>query len=156
MISRSLSELSHLVSTPRLASTSSSRLTSSMRATLRSVVRPRLSSEAHSSATPAFFEVLTSMLPDQLRGAGDPQVGRAGAEGDDLGVQCGADPLDHLQGEVLMTLLDPVDRALGGAQEVRQLLLGEPPMLAGVADDVADASLVSLAHARPRYLRYEI
>ena len=43
------------------SSTSSSRLTSSMRATLRSVVRPRLSSEAHSSATPAFLEVLTSI-----------------------------------------------------------------------------------------------
>ena len=30
---------------------------------MRSVVRPRLSSVAQSSATPAFFEVLTSMLP---------------------------------------------------------------------------------------------
>jgi len=34
-----------------------------MRARLRRVVRPRLSSEAHSSATAAFFEVLTSIEP---------------------------------------------------------------------------------------------
>ncbi len=39
-----------------------------MRATFRSVVRPRLSSEAHSSATPAFLEVLTSMLPESVVG----------------------------------------------------------------------------------------
>ncbi len=32
------------------------------------MVRPRLSSDAHSSATPAFFEVLTSMLPDSVVG----------------------------------------------------------------------------------------
>ena len=68
MISRSLSLLSQRVWTPRLASTSSSRLTSSIRATLRRVVRPRLSSEAHSRATPAFFEVLTSMLPESWVG----------------------------------------------------------------------------------------
>ena len=67
-ISRSLSSLSHLVWTPRLLSTSSSRLTSSIRATLRSVVRPRLRSEAQSSATPAFLDVLTSMLPDSVVG----------------------------------------------------------------------------------------
>ena len=68
MISRSLSALSHRVWTPRLLSTSSSRLTSSIRATLRSVVRPRLSSEAQSSATPAFFDVLTSIAPDSVVG----------------------------------------------------------------------------------------
>ncbi len=51
-----------------LVSTSSSRLTSSMRATLRSVVRPRLSSVAHSSATPAFFDVFTSIDPDRRVG----------------------------------------------------------------------------------------
>ena len=65
-----------------------------------------------------------------------------GAEGDDLGVEGGADPLDHLQGEVLVALLDAVDRALRGAEQVGELLLGEAPMLAGVADEVADASLV--------------
>ncbi len=68
MISRSLSALSQRVCTPRLPSTSSRRLTSSMRATFRSVVRPRLSSEAHSSATPAFLEVFTSMLPVSVVG----------------------------------------------------------------------------------------
>ena len=39
-----------------------------MRATLRSVVRPRFSSEAHSSATPAFLEVLTSISPESVVG----------------------------------------------------------------------------------------
>ena len=39
-----------------------------MRATLRSVVRPRLSREAQSSATPAFFDDFTSMLPDRVVG----------------------------------------------------------------------------------------
>ena len=39
-----------------------------MRATLRSVVRPLLSREAHSSATPAFLEVLTSIEPDSVVG----------------------------------------------------------------------------------------
>ena len=68
MISRSLSSLSHRVCTPRLVSTSSSRFTSSMRATLRSVVWPRLRSEAQSSATPAFLEVLTVMLPERVVG----------------------------------------------------------------------------------------
>ena len=51
-----------------LLSTSSRRLTSSIRATLRSVVRPRLSSEAQSSATPAFLEVFTSIEPESVVG----------------------------------------------------------------------------------------
>ena len=51
-----------------LSSTSSSRLTSSMRATRRSVVRPRLRRVAQSSATPAFLEVFTSMEPRSVVG----------------------------------------------------------------------------------------
>ena len=39
-----------------------------MRATLRSTVLPRLSSEAQSRATPAFLEVLTSMEPESVVG----------------------------------------------------------------------------------------
>ena len=39
-----------------------------MRATLRRVVRPRLSKEAHSRATPAFLEVLTSIEPESVVG----------------------------------------------------------------------------------------
>ena len=39
-----------------------------MRATLRRIVRPRLSSEAQSRATPAFLDVLTSMLPERVVG----------------------------------------------------------------------------------------
>ena len=146
MISRSPSSPIQRVWTPRLPSTSSRRLTSSIRATLRSVVRPRFSSEAHSSATPAFLEVLTSISPESVVGPGDPQVRRAGAQGDDLGVEGGADPGDHLQGEVLVTLLDPVDGALAGAEAVGQLLLGEPAMRASVPDELPDAALEVLGH----------
>ena len=46
------------------SSTSRRRLTSSMRATLRSVVVPSLSSEAQSRATPAFLLDFTSIEPD--------------------------------------------------------------------------------------------
>ena len=83
----------------------------------------------------------------QRRRAGHPQVGRAGAERDDLGVEGGADAGEHLQGEVLVALLDPVDRALAGAEQLGQLLLGQPAVLAGVADEVADPALVVLSHA---------
>src|SRR3712207_9554812 len=51
--------ISQVAATPIERSTSRIRSTSAMRATLRSVVRPRLSSAAHSSATAAFFEDLT-------------------------------------------------------------------------------------------------
>ena len=68
MISRSFSALSQVERTPMLSSTSSSRLTSSIRATRRSVVRPRLSRVAHSSATPAFFEDFTSIDPRSVVG----------------------------------------------------------------------------------------
>ncbi len=43
-------------------------MTSSIRATLRNVVFPRLSREAHSRATPAFLEVLTSISPESVVG----------------------------------------------------------------------------------------
>ena len=68
VISRSFSALSHRDFTPMLSRTSSRRLTSSIRATRRSVVRPRLSSEAHSSATPAFLDVFTSIEPCSVVG----------------------------------------------------------------------------------------
>ena len=67
-ISRSPSSPIQRVWTPRLPSTSSRRLTSSMRATLRSVVLPRFSSEAQSRATPAFFDVFTSISPERVVG----------------------------------------------------------------------------------------
>jgi hypothetical protein len=66
-ISRSLESGSHRTLTPIEVSTSMIRLTSSIRARLRSVVRPRLSRVAHSRATAAFLEVLTSMAPESLR-----------------------------------------------------------------------------------------
>src|SRR5699024_12576145 len=56
---------SHRVCTPIEVSTSRMRLTSSMRARLRSVVRPLFRSEAHSRATAAFLLVLTSMRSEE-------------------------------------------------------------------------------------------
>ncbi len=145
--SRSLSALSQRYRTPMLASTSRMRLTSSIRATLRSVVRPLLSSDAHSSATPAFLLDFTSIEPDEHRAADDPQVHRAGhAERDDLGVERLADPGEHLQAEVLLAALDPVDRALAGAEHVGQLGLGVAAVLASVADELADPAEVVLSH----------
>ena len=85
-------------------------------------------------------------LAGQRGRAGDPQVGRAGTERDDLGVEGGADAGDHLQGEVLMTLLDAVDRALAGLEAIGQLLLREPAVGARVADQIADAALEVLRH----------
>ena len=86
----------------------------------------------------------------QRGGAGDPQVRRAGAERDDLGVEGLADAGEHLQGEVLVAALDAVDRALAGGQHVGELLLGPAAVLAGVADQVADAGQVVLSHAGDR------
>ena len=146
-ISRSLSSLSHRVWTPRLSSTSSSRLTSSIRATLRSVVRPWLSSEAQSSATPAFFDDFTSMLPLSVVGPVTRRWVGPGAEGDDLGVEGLADAGHHLEGDVLVAALDAVHRALAGVEHVGELLLGPPAVLAGVADELADAGQVVLSHA---------
>ena len=65
-ISRSLESGSHRTLTPIEDNTSMMRLTSSIRARLRNVVRPRLSRVAHSRATAAFLEVLTSMAPDNF------------------------------------------------------------------------------------------
>ena len=62
-ISTSLESGSQRTLTPIEVSTSMIRLTSSMRARWRSVVRPRLSSDAHSRATAAFLDVLTSICP---------------------------------------------------------------------------------------------
>ncbi len=66
-ISRSLLSGSQRTRTPIEVSTSMIRLTSSMRARLRSVVRPLLSRLAQSRATAAFLLVLTGIEPESLR-----------------------------------------------------------------------------------------
>ncbi len=67
VISRSLLSGSQRTRTPIEVSTSMIRLTSSMRARLRSVVRPLFNRLAHSRATAAFLLVLTGIDPDSLR-----------------------------------------------------------------------------------------
>lgn len=128
-------------------STSSSRLTSSIRATLRSVVRPLFSSEAHSSATPAFLLDFTSIDPDSRMSAYDTEVDRAATERDNLGVECFADPGEHLESEVLMTFFDPVHRALTGAEHIGELGLRPATVLTGVPDEIADPAQVVVSHA---------
>ena len=62
-ISRSRPSADQVARTPTDRSTSTIRSTSTMRATFRSRVVPRLSSDAHSSATAPFLLVLTSIRP---------------------------------------------------------------------------------------------
>ena len=66
MISRSLLSGSQRTLTPIEVRTSMMRLTSSMRARLRRVVRPLLSRLAHRSATAAFLLVFTGIEPDSF------------------------------------------------------------------------------------------
>ena len=129
-----------------LASTSSSRLTSSMRATLRSMVRPRLSSEAHSSATPAFFDVLTSIDPDSVVA---PMTRRwVGPAPSETISESSASPMrasmsrDRFWCPCSMRLI-----ALWLVLELLgELLLGQPAVLARVPDEAADPALVALTH----------
>lgn len=69
----------------------------------------------------------------------DPQVRVLGsAEGDDLGVERGADAREHVEAHVLGALLDPVDRALARAETLGELGLGESLVLARTADERGD------------------
>ena len=93
--------------------------------------------------------VLRRLHVDRARQRGravDPQVRGPGAEGDDLRVERRADAGEHLEGEVLVALLDAVDRALTGAEQLGELVLGESAVLACVADQVPDTTLV-VSHA---------
>ena len=64
---RSRPAASQVAETPIEVRTSRMRSTSTIRETLRSVVVPRLSSEAQSRATAAFFDDFTVTLPDSGR-----------------------------------------------------------------------------------------
>ena len=125
------------------------RLTSSMRATLRSVVRPRLSSDAQSSATPAFFDDFTSIEPDSMVPPTTRRcIGACRPSETSSLVERLADAGEHLDAQVLAALLDAVDGALAGAEGLGQASLGEAPVLAGVADERADLAEVGLGADR--------
>ena len=131
-----------------LVSTSRIRLTSSILAMPRKTVRPRFSRLAHSSATAAFLDERTSMAAVELGAALHPQVQRTvAADRDQRGVQRPGDPVDHLQAKVLVAGLDPVHRALAGAQHVGELGLGQTPVLAGIADQAPDLVQIRFGHA---------
>jgi hypothetical protein len=74
-------------------------------------------------------------------------VDRTATERDNLGVECFADPGEHLESEVLMTLFDPVHRTLAGAEYIRELGLRPAAVLAGVPDEVTDPAEVVISHA---------
>ena len=145
MISRSLLSGSQRVRTPIEASTSRMRLTSSMRARLRRVVRPRLSSAAQSRATAAFLEVLTSIEPVSFwpptmrRCCGPEWPSETNSESRRV-----ADPGEHLEAEVLLALLDAGDGALGVPSELGEVRLGHPLVASRVADESADPGQVGL------------
>ena len=123
------------------------RLTSSMRARLRSVVRPRLSRAAQSSATAAFLRRLDVDRAGELLAADDAQVLGAGvAERDELGVEGVADLGEHVEAEVLLALLDAGNGALGGPQQLCEVRLGHPLVASRVADESADPGQVGLRH----------
>jgi hypothetical protein len=74
----------------------------------------------------------------ELLAALHAQVGALrAADGDDGGVERGADPGQHVDADVLRALLDPVHRRLAGAEQLGELHLGQPAVLAGRADERA-------------------
>lgn len=79
------------------------------------------------------------MRPESLVAAAHTQVRvLGGAERDDLGVEGGADPGEHVEAHVLGTLLDPVDRALARPEAFGELGLGEALVLTRAADERGD------------------
>ena len=111
-----------------------------MRATLRSVVRPRLSRAAHSRATAAFFDDFTTTLPRSGRPPSTRRwVGPVGPRLISSLSSAVGQPAEQVEGEVLAALLDAGDGALAGAEPVGELLLGQSAVAAGVADEGADA-----------------
>ena len=146
MISRSLLALSQRVSTPMLPSTSRSRLTSSIRATLRSVVRPLFSREAHNRATPAFFDVFTAMVPDSVVGPvtrrwAGPAPRETISESRDAPMRASISSVRFWWPFSMRLIADWL--VLSWSAE---LLLGEPAVLACVTDQVADAAEVFVGH----------
>ena len=158
MISRSLSSSIHRVCTPEAVEHLEQAVDL---LDARDLAQRRAPAVEQGGAEQGDAGVLRRLDVDRARQRGralDPQVGRAGAEGDDLGVEGLADAGQHLEGEVLVALLDPVDRALARAEQVGELGLGQSAVLARVADEVADASLVVHSHATDgnSHVRYRV
>jgi hypothetical protein len=95
--------------------------------------------------------------PVQLGAALHSQVLRpACADRDDGGVQGLRDPSHHLQAEVLVAGLDPMNGALAGPEHLRELGLRQPPMLACITDQAPDPVQIGISHDRQRYVIGEI
>ena len=140
--------LSQVHSTPMLVSTSTIRLTSSIRASLRSVVVPRLIRLAHNSATPAFLLLLTSTAPARVRPPSTRRWVICGpAHLDDAVPDDRLQALDHLQAQVLLALFHPGDGALAGAQLGGELPLGPALGAARLAEQDAYVFSSRLSHA---------
>jgi hypothetical protein len=69
-------------------------------------------------------------------------AGPGGADADQLGVEGAADAGEHLEGQVLLPLLDAVDGALARLELRGELGLGEAAVLARVTNERADPGQV--------------
>jgi len=71
---------------------------------------------------------------------GDGQIHRiAAARHDQRGLEGLSDTVDHLERQVLIARLDPMDRALTRAEQRRKFILGEATLFASVPHEPADA-----------------
>src|SRR5262249_22485648 len=87
----------------------------------------------------------------QRGAAGDAEVHRPGpAERHQLALEHLADASEGLHGEVLAALLDAVDGALAGAEQLGQASLGEAVVPAGAPDELADLPEVLVGERRAR------
>src|SRR5215218_880531 len=96
-------------------------------------------------------------VSDQPGASLDSQVLRSSApDRDERRVERLGDPGYHFEAEVLVTSLDPMNRALAGPQHICQLGLGKTSMLAGVPDQAPDPVQVRIRHVTGRYVICEI
>ena len=57
-------------------------------------------------------------------------------------------PVDVVQGEILIAGLDAMDGALGGVEQFCQLVLGETTLLAGITDEASNGCRADVVHGR--------
>ena len=74
-------------------------------------------------------------------------LGPGVAQGHQLAVERLTDAGKHLQGEVLVSLLNPGHRALASPEQTPELGLGEPFVAPGVPDEGPDPPAVVLRHS---------
>jgi hypothetical protein len=145
MISRSLLSGSHRTLTPIEVSTSMIRLTSSMRARLRRVVRPLLSSAGAQQGDGGVLARLDRDRAGELLAADDRAGAAAGRCARARRTRCRASRRCARASPGLrfwLALFDAGDCALARAEQVGELALGQALVAASVPDEGADAGEV--------------